>query len=173
MNKAAYAALYRDHYAGVLALCRRLLGSAPDAEDAAQEAFARGFRARSRYRSDKPFSAWINTIASRHCIDLLRRRDRVAAVWREADDDPEMLADADENGVGQLISAHRAASISAAVEQLPLKYRVPVVLAYSAGASYDEIAATLDVTVNHVGVLLSRGKARLRRELAHLEGETT
>ncbi|MFV2091241.1 MAG: RNA polymerase sigma factor, partial [Pseudomonadales bacterium] len=70
------------------------------------------------------------------------------------------------NGVGALVSAHEADAITRAVETLPEQYRLPIVLAYYADASYDEIADTLGITSNHVGVLLLRGKKRLRDDLA-------
>ena len=52
-----------------------------------------------------------------------------------------------------------------AVEALPEQYRLPIVLAYYAEASYDEIAQSLGVTRNHVGMLLLRGKRQLRQLL--------
>jgi RNA polymerase sigma factor (sigma-70 family) len=73
--------------------------------------------------------------------------------------------------VASLISAHEADAITAAVEALPEQYRLPIVLAYYADASYDEIANTLGITPNHVGVLLLRGKRRLRQDLARLTEE--
>ena len=57
-------------------------------------------------------------------------------------------------------------AITRAVEALPDQYRLPIVLAYYAEASYQEIADTLGITVNHVGVLLLRGKKHLRDSLA-------
>ena len=45
---------------------------------------------------------------------------------------------------------------------------MPIVMAYYADASYAEIAEALSITASHVGVLLHRGKQRLRRDLAKL-----
>ena len=44
------------------------------AEDAAQDAFVRAYRALDRYDPAQPFAAWVVGIARNHCIDLLRRR---------------------------------------------------------------------------------------------------
>jgi RNA polymerase sigma-70 factor (ECF subfamily) len=173
MNRADFDALYREHYHHVRGLCRRMLGGAADAEDAAQEAFMRGFRAIGQYKTRDPFGPWINTIASNYCIDVLRRRRRLSDVFTDVDSDEAELraADAgretrDQDGVTALISAHTAKTITRAVEALPEKYRLPVVLAYYADASYDEIADTLGISRNHVGVLLVRAKERLRDTLA-------
>ena len=52
------------------------------------------------------------------------------------------------------------------VTELPDKYRVPLVLAYFHGSSYDTIASQLDISRNHVGVLLLRAKQRLRERMS-------
>ena len=70
MKKAAFDALYREHYGRVHGLCRRLLGQAADAEDATQEVFVRAYRSFGRYRPEDPFGPWIGAIAGK----LLHRR---------------------------------------------------------------------------------------------------
>jgi len=168
MNRASFDALYREHYRRVLTLCRRMLGGTADAEDAAQEAFMRGYRAFGRYTTEEPFGPWIGTIASNYCIDVLRRRKRLAEVFSDATAEGAEVVDTAANGIEPLISSHEANAITRAVEALPDQYRLPIVLAYYGDASYDEIANTLGITANHVGVLLLRGKQRLRSDLAEL-----
>lgn len=131
----------------------------------------RGYRSFERYRAGEPFGPWIGTIATNYCIDVLRQRRRLGAVFSEAGGDLIEPADPAEHGVALLVSAHDADTITAAVEALPEQYRLPIVLAYYADASYDEIANALGITANHVGVLLLRGKRRLRRDLAGLNEE--
>ena len=55
--------------------------------------------------------------------------------------------------------------ISRAIESLPLKYRLPLVLRYFSEYDYAAIAAALDVTPNQVGSLLFRAKRLLRERL--------
>jgi RNA polymerase sigma factor (sigma-70 family) len=63
--------------------------------------------------------------------------------------------------------------LKAAIAALPDKQRLPLVLAYYEDASYDDIAAALGITRNHVGVLILRAKQALRRELQQrTEGES-
>ncbi len=166
MEKAAFDALYRAHYRRVLGICRRLLGEAGGAEDAAQEVFMRALKTIARYDESAPFGPWIGAIARNHCIDQLRKRRRLASILEDAEAVPEALEDPAEAIVDSLISEHDAESIAAAVDALPESYRLPIVLAYYGEASYDDIAASLDVTPNHVGVLLLRGRRRLRELLA-------
>lgn len=172
MNRARFDALYREHYPRVLGLCRRMLGGSSDAEDAAQEVFMRGYRAIRRYRREQPFGPWIAAIATNYCIDLLRRRLRWGRMFSDEPSASEELPDPAEHGAATLIEAHDANVVSRAVDALPEKFRMPLVLAYYADASYDEIATTLGITRNHVGVLLLRAKQRLRRDLTGLNEET-
>jgi RNA polymerase sigma-70 factor (ECF subfamily) len=170
MNKAAFDALYREHYRRIYGLCRRMLGQAADAEDATQEVFMRGYRSFGRYRPEDPFGPWIGAIASNYCIDVLRGKRRSNDIFRE-DVETADAADPLENGAGPLIQAEDEDAVNPAVEALPEQYRLPIVLAYYSESSYDEIAETLGITRNHVGVLLLRGKKKLREQLAVQQAE--
>jgi RNA polymerase sigma-70 factor (ECF subfamily) len=166
-KEAAFAELYKTHYRQVRGLCRQLLGSPERAEDAAQEAFIRAYRAYDRYDPTQPFLAWIMQIARNHCLDILRRRSTETALFgREDEEAVAAVAAPDPDSLGAALGAERAAAVNAAVAKLPEKYRVPLALAYFADSSYDEIAAELGITRTHVGVLLCRGKQMLRKSLA-------
>ena len=159
----AFEILYREYYVRVFGLCRRLLNSTELAEDATQEAFMRAYRNFRKYDIDQPFWQWIATIANNHCIDLLRQRSRSDQIF--GDEGEELVAADGSPQEAQLISFEDAAAVNQAMLTLDDKYRVPLVLAYFAGSSYDEIAAQLDVSRNHVGVLLLRGKQKLREAI--------
>ena len=75
-ERAALADLYRLFYRRVLGLCRYLLGSSAEAEDAASEIFARLPQAMTSYDSTLPFPRWLFSVTSHYCLDLLRRRRR-------------------------------------------------------------------------------------------------
>jgi len=164
--KIDFAALYRDHYRRVFGLCRRLLGRAAQAEDATQEVFVRAYRALDRYDTHQPFAAWILSIASNHCVDLLRGRARDRKLFGDFDVEVSEIESSAPAALDTLVDAERGAEISGAIQALPDKYRLPIVLAYYNDASYDEIAHALGITRNHVGVLLLRAKQLLRRSLA-------
>jgi RNA polymerase sigma-70 factor (ECF subfamily) len=170
MSRAAFETHYREHYHAVRSFCRRMLGTSHDAEDAAQEVFMRAYRAFGRYRPRDPFGPWVRTIAANYCLDVLRGRRRLSEVFDDTDTSEPV--DPAGNGATLLISAYEAEAISGAVQSLPEKYRLPIVLAYYADATYDEIAGTLGITRNHVGVLLLRGKEQLRRRLNQLHEES-
>jgi RNA polymerase sigma-70 factor (ECF subfamily) len=164
-RNAAFEILYREYYVRVFGLCRRLLNSSELAEDAAQEAFMRAYRNFRKYDNRQPFWRWIATIANNHCIDLLRQQSRTEALFGEESAEIEQIEAADAPPLGELISQEEAESLNAAVDNLAARYRVPLVLAYFSQLSYDEIAEQLDISRNHVGVLLLRAKQRLRTAL--------
>ena len=160
-NNRAFEILYQDYYVRVYGLCRRLLNSSEMAEDATQETFMRAYRSFRKYKADQPFWQWIATIANNHCIDVLRKQNKTNDLFGEDDEDIATIADATTT-LAELTKAEDAEAVNQAIEALPDKYRVPLVLAYFNQLSYDEIAAQLAVSRNHVGVLLLRGKQKLR-----------
>jgi len=171
-RNVAFEILYRDYYVRVFGLCRRLLNSSELAEDAAQEAFMRAYKNFRKYNIEQPFWQWIASIANNHCIDLLRQQTRTDALFGDEAAELEQLAAADTPVLSDLISFEEADSLNGAVANLSAKYRVPLVLAYFNQFSYDEIAEQLNISRNHVGVLLLRAKQRLRADLVSEGGES-
>lgn len=166
MTEVGFAEAYTAHYRQVRGLCRQLLGSTERAEDAAQETFVRAYRALPSFDPAQPFIAWIMRIARNHCLDLLRRRSRETALFGDEDVETVAAEAPEADGLRAALSAERAAEVNAAVGKLPERYRVPLALAYYGDQDYDEIAAALGLTRNHVGVLLCRAKQMLRQALA-------
>lgn len=75
-DKVAYHALLNDIAPYLRAIARRYLGPGEDAEDAVQEILLVVHDIRHTYEPGRPFKPWLGTIATRRCIDLLRRRSR-------------------------------------------------------------------------------------------------
>jgi len=165
-KEAAFADAYTAHFRQVRGLCRQLLGSAERADDAAQEAFMRAYKAFDSYDSAQPFGGWIMTIARNYCLDVLRRRRTDPVVFGTEAEERAAAEAHDADGLASALSAERATAVNAAVAGLPERYRVPLALAYYADSNYDEIATALGITRTHVGVLLCRAKQLLRQTLA-------
>src|SRR5436309_8144365 len=88
----------------------RMLRREEDAEDVAQETFVRVFRALDRYDPARPFAAWIFTIASRLCIDHIRRRKvrPFALVRREVGSEEDEIIDVPDMSPGPETRAQEA-----------------------------------------------------------------
>ena len=165
-SNVAFEILYREYYVRVYGLCRRLLRSAPLAEDATQEAFMKAYRRFDSYDTSQPFWHWMATIANHHCIDVLRRQKTgKEAFFGDEGTEIEELESSDAGALSELIEAESAERLAAAIDELPDRYRLPLVLAYHSDMTYEQIAVQLEVSRNHVGVLILRAKEQLRRRL--------
>ncbi|XOV84784.1 MAG: RNA polymerase sigma factor [bacterium] len=165
-SHTAFEILYKDYYRRVFGLCRRLLVSNQLAEDATQETFMRAYKNFATFKAEQPFWQWIASIANNHCIDVLRSKHRTDQLFGEETDELTEVVSADRPALSDLIAFEESNSLNRAVAALPDKYRVPLVLAYFHEASYEDIADHLQVSRNHVGVLLLRAKQHLRASLA-------
>lgn len=164
----ALGEIYRRFVRRVFGLCRYMLGSRENAEDATSEIFLKLQRSIASYDGSIPFPGWLLRLASNQCIDVLRRRARGRKVMAESEAGTEVIdaASSKPSPLGALIGKEERAKVRGAVERLPENYRVPLVLRYYSELTYDEIAHELGLEKNHVGALIFRAKQMLRRRLA-------
>lgn len=73
-DQDAFAALVRLHERRAYAVCRAIVSTHEDAEDAVQEGFLHAYRALDRFLPDQPFGAWLYRIMANSALDLVRRR---------------------------------------------------------------------------------------------------
>lgn len=112
-----------------------------------------------------PFSGWLFGIASHHCVDLLRRRRLEGRLFEPAEIEAVEVVSGGPAPLGELLAAEQRTPVRAALAALPERYRVPLVLRYYNELSYDEIAAMLVLTRNHVATLIFRAKKELRQKI--------
>ncbi len=158
----AFGLLVRHYAPDVQRLCRRLLGSTAEADDASQETFARAHAALASYDPVRPFRRWLLAIAAHRAIDALRRRRREARLFDSEALDADALPDAGPSPLQHGLSAELRSQLLAAIESQPDLYRAPLVLRYYADLEYDAIAEILSISRNQVATLLFRGRRRLR-----------
>lgn len=132
-----------------------ILGDTEDVKDAVQETFLRLYRFLGRYDANRDFSGWLARITVNVCRDSLRRRKRVF----------EPLADfesSDPRADEELIHRSELALLRRAVDALPPKERLAVILREVEGMRTEEVATALGSTVTTVRVQISRARAKLR-----------
>ena len=141
----------------------RVLGDRAEAEDVAQEAMMRLWRAAPDWRQDGPAvpATWLYRVVANLCVDRLRRAGRMDAL-----DDPDCAADGRPGVVAQMVQADRMAALDAALARLPERQRQAVVLRHIEGLTNPEIAQILDIGVEAVESLTARGKRALSAALA-------
>jgi len=138
-----------------------------DAEDVAQEAFAKAYRSFHQLRDRDRFRAWLARMTFRLAIDRQRSNRRRAAreqvVDNPAEPTVEQSADAEE----------RSAHLWRAIDALPEKLRVVTVLAAIEGHDLAEVARLLELPVGTVKWRLFAARKELQEKLRWLMNERT
>ncbi len=163
-DRNAFAHLVDAYKAPVYNLCYRMLGSAPEAEDAAQETFVRVYTRLKTYNPRHKLSSWILVVASHYCIDLLRRR-RIK--WLSLDQVPPLLfSSRDRVEPEDVVVRHESsAEIRSLLQSLPAEYRLVIVLRYWQDLSYAEMAQVLGTTEGAIKSRLHRARRMLAQQV--------
>ena len=160
----AFDELMRRYKRLVVNFVYRVLGSAADADDVAQEVFVRVYRNLDIYRPETKFSTWLFALARNAAIDHLRWRKRHPTESIAVS--PQLAA---VSGTADEVSAREiGGQIATAVAKLPEDQRTALVLAEYHGLSYAEIAAVMRCSEKSVESRLYRAKQTLRGLLRHL-----
>ncbi len=150
----------------VFTLCVRMLGDRRSAEEAAQDTFWKGLRALSTFDPQGPakLSTWLLTIATRTCLDELRRRRRRDAPLLPFDDAVPAVDDVGAEAVvlAKEEASEGARSIEARLMALPEDQRVVLVWRALLGTSERETAQALGIPAGTVKSRLSRALASLK-----------
>ena len=176
-DRAAYHALLASITPYVRAIARRHLGPGEDTEDAVQEILMVVHGIRHTYERGRPFKPWLGTIASRRCIDLLRKRaHRLRHEFDDFDALPEhLLSRPGDEGGTPLDEASRletARTVRDAVEALPERQREAVRLLRLKELSLGEAAEHSRQSTGALKVAYHRALKSLRRALEPAGGAT-
>ena len=166
-DEAAFAGLVERYHQEVMNLGWRYFRDRQLAEDVAQETFLRVYRARKRYRAEAKFRTWLLRIATNLCISQLRKK-RVSAHSLTAGDDEQQRdvhdgAAADPAAAPELVEMQRR--VREAVERLPERQRVAILLSRFHGMTYPELEEALELSRPALKSLLHRARESLRKEL--------
>jgi RNA polymerase sigma factor (sigma-70 family) len=158
-DEAAFATLLRRHGPMVLGICRRVLRNSADSEDAFQATFLVLVRKAKCLGKGDRIGPWLSGVAYRTAVHARTDRDRRHAHERRAEARAsEPAPEVDEAGM--------RAALDREIQALPEKYRVPVVLCYLQGMTYEDAARQLGVPLGTVATRLARARERLRSRLA-------
>ncbi|MDX2176563.1 MAG: sigma-70 family RNA polymerase sigma factor [Candidatus Sumerlaeia bacterium] len=160
-NRDAFAELVARYERPVHGLCHRMLGSAEEAEDAAQEAFVKAWRALGSFDAARPWKPWLLRIAANTARDAARRRGRRARTIDIADVREESLAVA-EKARDHLQRREREEMLAEAVAELGPDAAAAVELFYREEMTHEAIGGVLGRTPAAVAMLLQRTRAKLR-----------
>jgi RNA polymerase sigma-70 factor (ECF subfamily) len=166
-DSAAFGNLYARYYERLLRFCLRRLNDRHEAEDAAQEAFARAWKALPRFAGDKRFYPWLTVIAGNICTDMLRRRSRSTPT-----DDMELTAQQPVGVVSAdtseelVLAAVDGELVNRALDRLSTRHRHVLAMREGSGWTYQQIADHEGVEIGTIETLLWRARQALKREFA-------
>jgi RNA polymerase sigma-70 factor (ECF subfamily) len=165
-DEAAFRTLVEAHGARAYSIALRILGSRVEAEEAAQDAFLRVWRALPRFRGEAAFSTWLHRIAARCALD------RAAAIRRRGARESDLERAAEPAGAPAEEEGARARRrrLAELLHRLPEAQQAVIALFYGGERSIAEIARTLGMNENTVKTHLSRGRAALRGHWLRLYG---
>ena len=169
-DRAAFDVLVLRYQHKVLKLVMRYIRDAMEAEDVAQDAFVKAYRALPSFRGDSAFYTWLYRIAINTAKNALVSSKRRPLDYDLDLQDPEQyemharLKD-DETPEHLLLTDEIRETVNGAIGELPEDLRTAIVLREIDGLSYEEIAFSLGVAVGTVKSRLTRARQALRFEL--------
>lgn len=170
-HDAALNDLMERHATSVFGFLCRMLGNEDDANDLAQETFARVFQSRDRFRTSERFSTWLFTIAANLARNQIRWRGRHPNVSLDAEtgaaDEPlvNVLPAAGVAPNEEALAVERGVAVRKAVAGLPEDLREAIVLCEWEEKSVAEAAAILNATPKAIESRLYRARKDLREAL--------
>jgi RNA polymerase sigma-70 factor (ECF subfamily) len=156
----------RDNARAIHDVCRFVAGR-DDARDATQEALEKIVVSIERFDPQKgSFRTWALTVTRNLCRDRLRRRGLERRTFIADGDDATAWTASDAPGPERIALARiESERLAEALETLPEKMKLAVVLYHVHGSTYEEIASALEVPIGTVMTWLHRGRKRLRAAL--------
>ena len=173
-DAAAFDQLYRDHADRIYRFAQRLCGHVDDAKDLVQDTFLNAYRGLKRFRGEAQVSTWLYAIAARACIRMRRKRKGVPERELSLDEfiptsDGEFQLQIPIDGLSPeeaLQHKQLRRSLRQAIQKLPRKYRLVLVLRDMEGLSAKEVGGIMGLTERAVKSRLHRARLFVRRELS-------
>jgi RNA polymerase sigma-70 factor (ECF subfamily) len=173
-SEEAFQILVSRYRARIINLITRFVGDPDRAEDISQEVFIRVYRNRERYRKSGKFSTWIFTIAANLAKNEIRRKvrhRRVVSMDDEKEPGTSLAATLADRGVGPGQALERKeleVLILDAIESLPERYRMALVLRDLEGLAYEEVSRVLGIPGGTVRSRINRARLMVKDKLESL-----
>jgi len=168
-DSGAFGNLYARYYERLLRFCLRRLNDRHEAEDAAQEAFARAWKALPNFAGERRFYPWLTVIAGNICTDMLRRRSRSTPTDDlELSSHQQVGAGAIETSEELVVAAVDGELVNRALGRLSVRHRHVLAMREGSGWTYQQIADHEGVEIGTIETLLWRARQALKREFTVL-----
>lgn len=170
-DKGAFDALVLKYQHKIVKLVMRYVRNPAEAEDIAQEAFIKAYRALPHFRGDSAFYTWLYRIAINTAKNAVVSRDRSPVEYDldrgntdESYDMQGRMKDS-ETPEGLVLTDEIRSTVNAAIDSLPEDLRTAIVLRELEGLSYEEIAEAMACPVGTVRSRIFRAREAIDRRL--------
>ncbi len=173
-DKQAFGLLVTKYQRKLLRLVSRIVKDPAEAEDVAQEAFIKAYRALATFRGESAFYTWLYRIGvntAKNWLAANGRRMYASTDIRDDDDEPvnegDLLPDV-ETPERMLMTKQIGDTVNAAMEELPDELRTAVTLREIEGLSYEDIAQVMDCPIGTVRSRIFRAREAIAGKLRPL-----
>jgi len=135
------------------------------ADDVTQQIFLKLFSAIRNFRGEAEFTTWLYRLVINACMDERRRRRRLLPLGETVPVNKPGYKKPQEKHFARMEVAE---AVRTAINKLKPKFRLPILLKYIEGLSYDEIAGVMGCSKGTVASRLNRGHGQLAKHLSHL-----
>jgi RNA polymerase sigma-70 factor (ECF subfamily) len=167
-DTAAFGVIVDRYQHVVVRAAMAVVGRRDEAEDVAQDAFLRAYRALAGFRGEASLKTWLLTITWRQALS--HRRSLVVWLRRfgsSADEFPEVAARSAPHDA-QLADSEFRQAVSGAIRTLPRKYREALMLAAAGDHTFEEMSQALGVPAGTLKWRVSEARRQLKQRLARL-----
>ena len=162
-DRDAFRALFETHQDRVYSIALRYTGERARALDIAQDVFVKLLHNIGDFRGESGFETWLYRMVVNRCLDERRSAHRLMGLVGD------LFARADEaSALDAMLRSEMQERVQRAVALLPPEQRIVVVLRYTEGLSYDEIARVAGVSSGTVASRLNRAHKFLEKKLKRL-----
>ncbi|WP_083644769.1 sigma-70 family RNA polymerase sigma factor [Christiangramia flava] len=159
--------LYNKYCDGMYYVALRFMKDTMEAEDAMQEAFIKAFDKLHQFNGEVSFGAWLKRIVINKCLDRLKARKMELVAINE-----QVLGTVEDQEDWQVEDGIGIEEVKKEIENLPEKYKYPLMLYLIEGYDHEEISEILDISQVASRTLVHRGKKKLQDELKTLRNGT-
>jgi len=169
-KQSAYEALLKRYKNGIYSMIYQMIRNREETEDLVQETFIKAFNSLEKYNKNYAFSTWLYKIAFNHCIDAIRKKKLKTLSL----DKPVKLRDGevfhqvgDESQTPEtdFLFTEKRKQIQNAIDSLPHKYRITIILRHKEERSYEEISQILNIPLGTVKARIFRAREILKKKL--------
>ncbi len=160
-DDSAFSELMNRHYKGVLNYIYRFTNLRENSEDLAQEVFLRVYRSAQQYRPEAKFTTWLYKIATNVSLTHVKRKNKNVSLDEMNENAGEVEYSSAEISDDIIYRKEIKDVIFNAMESLPEREKIAIMLCKYEGLSYEETANVLECTVGAVKAYVHRGRMKL------------